>query len=201
MSVQTILIVRHGNRQDFVDPAWKGVDPPLSEDGIVQAQETGVRLCGEGISRIFASPFYRTVQTAHQIAEALDLPVNIEPGACEWLNPEWFAEMPSFIRPARLRETFPRIDPVFPESPEQMKQRCHKAITRLAAVYPSDILVVGHGASVVGMTQGLAGNRDPVHCGLCALVKVRREGDRVDLELNGDTSHLSGGDKHRNRLV
>jgi len=34
----------------------------------------------EGIAHIFASPFLRTVQTANQIAEALDLPIKLESG-------------------------------------------------------------------------------------------------------------------------
>ncbi|NEO28838.1 MAG: histidine phosphatase family protein, partial [Kamptonema sp. SIO4C4] len=46
---QTIWIARHGNRFDFVYPEWfntapRRYDPPLSEDGVIQAQELGQRL-------------------------------------------------------------------------------------------------------------------------------------------------------------
>ena len=73
-----IWICRHGNRIDFVDPSWQGTDPYLADDGIVQAKETGIRLREEGIQHIFASPFLRTIETAHHIAEAVDLSVKIE---------------------------------------------------------------------------------------------------------------------------
>ena len=49
---QTIWLCRHGNRIDFVDPSWKGDDPHLSADGIIQAKETGLRLKGEGIEHL-----------------------------------------------------------------------------------------------------------------------------------------------------
>ena len=102
---QVVWICRHGNRIDFVDPAWRGHngdDPHLSPDGVVQAQETGKRLRGEGIRYIFSSPFLRTVETAHYIAEAIDVPIYIEEGASEWLNPEWFSALPAFIPPQDL---------------------------------------------------------------------------------------------------
>jgi len=89
---QTIWIARHGNRIDFVNPSgsillsdatihpfrgWRGAVP------------LGQRLKREGIAHIFASPFLRTVQTANQIAEALDLPIKLESGLSEWLNSAW----------------------------------------------------------------------------------------------------------------
>ena len=107
---QTIWLCRHGNRIDFVDPSWKGDDPPLSADGIIQAQETGLRLQGEGIQHIFTSPFLRTIETAHYIAEALDLPIKIEHGASEWLNAEWFSERPAHLPLDALLRRFPRVD-------------------------------------------------------------------------------------------
>lgn len=49
---QIVWIARHGNRLDFVNPEWfntaeRPYDPPLSEDGIVQAKQLGQRLVGE----------------------------------------------------------------------------------------------------------------------------------------------------------
>ncbi|HEY9706683.1 MAG TPA: histidine phosphatase family protein, partial [Oculatellaceae cyanobacterium] len=96
---QTVWIARHGNRLDFVNPEWfntaeRPYDPPLSEDGLIQAKQLGQRLVGEGIIHIFASPFLRTVQTANQVADALDLPIKLEFGLCEWLNPAWMKTDP-----------------------------------------------------------------------------------------------------------
>ena len=46
---QIIWIARHANRLDFVNPDWfltaeRRYDPPLSDDGIVQAQQLANRL-------------------------------------------------------------------------------------------------------------------------------------------------------------
>ena len=105
---QTIWIARHGNRLDFVNPEWfntaeRPYDPPLSPDGIVQAQELGQRLVGERIRHIFASPFLRTVQTADRVAQILDLPIKIESGLGEWLNPDWMKSDPERLSIAVLQ--------------------------------------------------------------------------------------------------
>jgi hypothetical protein len=44
----------------------------------------------------------RTVETAHHIAEVLELPVLIEHGAIEWLDPSWFAQMPTVTSPKEV---------------------------------------------------------------------------------------------------
>lgn len=205
---QIVWICRHGNRIDFVDPQWKGYDPHLSDDGVLQARQTGQRLRGEGIRHIFSSPFLRTVETAHHIAEAMDLPIKLEPGACEWLNIDWFREVPIFATVAELRKRFPRIDesyrssvsPRFPESPEDLVIRCRETALQLAESFPSPILIVAHGASVRALTRGLLGDESEIGCGLCALVKVRRTNERAVLEINGDITHLSSGNLHGNRF-
>ncbi len=111
---QTIWIARHANRIDFVNPDWfftaeRPFDPHLSEDGVVQAQELAQRLRAENITHIFASPFFRTVQTAHQVAEVLNLPIKIESGLSEWLNSDWMPSMPEKLSIDALQKIFPRI--------------------------------------------------------------------------------------------
>jgi len=205
---QDIWICRHGNRIDFVDPSWKGSDPPLSPDGVVQAKETGIRLRNEGIQHIFSSPFLRTVETAHYIAEALDLSIKIEQGVCEWLNANWFPTPPIFLPLNEMRRRFPRIDetyisrvsPKFPESREEVNARCRAVANSLADTSRSSILIIGHGASVLGMTRALMGEDLSIKPGLCALVKIVRENGSARLALDGDSSHLSGGEAQRDRF-
>jgi broad specificity phosphatase PhoE len=82
---QIVWIARHANRLDFVNPDWfltaeRRYDPPLSDDGMIQAQQLAKRLNHEKIKHIFASPFLRTVQTANAVAEVLNLPIKLETG-------------------------------------------------------------------------------------------------------------------------
>ncbi len=220
---QTIWIARHGNRIDFVNPEWfntaeRRYDPPLSDDGVVQAYQLGQRLKKENIAHIFASPFLRTVQTANQIAEALDLPIKLESGLSEFLNPAWMSATPERMSVEALTEIFPRIDTSYssrviaeyPETESQAFSRSGKTATLLADKFmPEDILLVGHGASVLGATMGLVGEiaKTKVKASLCCLVKVVRQDIDTDnielvavpsetspkwvLELHGDTSHLT----------
>ncbi len=201
---QTIWIARHGNRLDFVNPEWfntaeRPYDPPLSKDGIIQAQELGQRLVGERIRHIFASPFLRTVQTADRVAQFLDLPIKIEAGLSEWLNPDWMKSDPERLPMAVLQEQFPRIDlsytsritPHYPETSDRVIARTGEIARQLAAEFSDDILLVGHGASVEGAGWGLLDSREPIKASLCCLVKLQRKGDKWVMTLNGDTSHLS----------
>ena len=201
---QTVWIARHGNRLDFVNPEWfntaeRPYDPPLSEDGLIQAKQLGQRLVGEGIIHIFASPFLRAVQTANQVADALDLPIKIEFGLCEWLNPAWMKTDPERLPIELLQEQFPRIDPSYtsrlipkyPETSETVVERTAQTARRLTAEFSEDMLLVGHGASVVGTTHGLVGGTPEVNAALCCLVKLVRQEQGWVMELNGDISHLS----------
>ncbi len=201
---QTIWIARHGNRLDFVNPEWFNTakhryDPPLSADGLVQAQELGQRLKSEKIAHIFASPFLRTVQTAHAVAEILDLPLKLEAGLCEWLSPEWMSEPPITASLEELVARYPRIDlsytsrliPQYPESRATLNQRTADIAQKLVAEYSEDLLFIGHGASVSGTTTGLVGGQPQVNAALCCLVQITATEKGWDMLLNGDTSHLS----------
>lgn len=203
--VQTVWLVRHGNRQDFVDPAWRDTaerpfDPGLSPDGIEQAKRVGERLRGEGITHIFASPYLRTIETAHHIADALDLIVYPEPGMGEWLNPHWFPAEPERLSLAALKERFPRLDtkytphlePTYPETEAEALERAGYVARHLAEEYPKTILLVGHGISVTGAALGLVPSAEIVECALCSLFKIIRDEESGEwlMELCGDVTHL-----------
>lgn len=205
---QTIWLARHANRLDFVNPDWfltageRRYDSPLSEDGFIQAQQLAQRLKDEKIHHIFASPFLRTVQTAHAVAEVLDLPIKLETGLSEWLNPEWMTEEPKRFSTRELGELFPRIDKGYtpciavnyPETRAKVAERSGQTARCLAIeYYPENILLVGHGASVQGGTMGLVEGLDhkQTKVPLCSLFQVRREGSEFVLNLKADTSHLT----------
>ena len=65
------------------------------------------------------------------------------------------------------------------------------AARRLAERQRGDLLLVGHGHSVVGASWGLLGERPDIHAELCGLIEIVRRNGAWELGLNGDTSHLS----------
>jgi broad specificity phosphatase PhoE len=202
---QAIWLTRHGNRADFVDPDWRlraarPHDPPLSPDGVEQARQLGWRLVGEGVEHLFASPFLRTVETAAHVADALDLPIRIEDGICEMLNPDWFPVEPDLLPLERLAEVFPRVDatyrsrvlPRYPESWDELVARSNRTVRLLADEFHGDLLVITHGGSLIGVGQGLL--NDPhrqIDWPLCGLTKLVRSGKGWRLAFTGETSHLS----------
>ena len=205
MSQQTVWIARHGNRIDFVNPEWfntaeRPYDPHLSDDGILQAQKLANHLIGTNITQIFASPFLRTVQTANEVAKVLDLDIKLDWGLCEWLNHEWMPAMPETLSLEELVQSYSRIDlsyhegtPQYPETWKACMKRTGEVSRRLAQEFRAEnILLVGHGASVVGAAAGLVGEiaETKVKASLCCLVKIVLQEEQWVMELSGDTSHL-----------
>lgn len=207
-----IWLARHGSRQDFVDPDWHQTavrphDPPLSDEGRIQAGQLAHRLETEGINAIFSSPFLRCIQTAAAVAERLGLPIHVEPGFSEWLNPDWFPAAPQILPldklikeyPAIAADYTPRVRPSYPEDGETVLRRTAEAASSIAQAYEGRLLYVGHGATVYGTVFGLLGQSfselertlGAIH--YCSLFRLASQDSGWILDLCGDTSHLSEG--------
>jgi broad specificity phosphatase PhoE len=206
---RVIWIVRHASRLDFADPEWHQTaarphDPPLSPGGRAEARALAERLRHEPIAHVFASPFLRAVETAAPVAEALRRPVHVERGLSEWLNREWFQARPETVPLSELLAAARRVDPgyvsrgeaQYGESGGEALERSGATARRLAEEFAGDLLLVGHGASVLGATAGLLGRPAVEDLGTevpcCAIVKLVRDGARWKLELACDTAHLAG---------
>jgi broad specificity phosphatase PhoE len=213
MRTHSIWLARHGYRADYVDPDWRRTakrphDTPLSPDGLDQAEALAARFEGEGLRYVLSSPFMRAVQTAHAVADRLDLPLYIEPGACEWLRAEWFQSMPKVLSPQELASHYPRVDPdydpccrpAYPEGVAELVARCRELARTLVARFGGDLLVVGHGASVMALTAGLLDDPETeTHPTMCAVTKLTGEDGRWQLALDGDRSHLAEIDARQMR--
>jgi len=200
-----VWVVRHGQRQDSVDPDWderadRVHDPPLTELGRWAAWRVGRRFAGVGMGfdAIFASPFLRTVETADEICREIDDEFGLEPGLSEHRNPEWFDADPETLAHADLAERFETVcldhdpygDPSYPESHDEALARTGETARRIVAGEAERVLLVGHGLTVGGVVDGLVGSTDRVEAPLCGLTCLVREGDTWQLARSGDTAHL-----------
>lgn len=203
--MRRLWIARHGNRWDFVEPAWflsadRPYDPPLSTDGHLQAAALAQCLAGETITHLICSPFLRAIQTAVPIAEGLGLPIHLEPGLGEWRNPQWFPAEPVLTDAAMVRSQYgaiappraPRVQPRYPETRSVMHQRIAQTLEILWAEYGGDLLIVGHGATVEGILETLTPGLCPPKAPLCCLSELHQtpqgwQGIRIC-----DTQHLAG---------
>ena len=70
-----IILLRHGeNRANLTKEfSYKKIDYPLTEKGVLQAQQTAETLRTRGIGAIYTSPLKRAQQTAQIVGEAVGL--------------------------------------------------------------------------------------------------------------------------------
>jgi broad specificity phosphatase PhoE len=157
-----MILIRHGQSHFNVhygatrqDPGI--VDPGLTEDGVAQAQTAAQDLARHDISRIIASPYSRTLQTANIIAAELDLVITVETLVRErayftcdigsprsQLSTEWpdleFGDLPERWWPSS-------------ESEDELLGRCQRFRTTMAATTDwSRVLVVTHWGFIRGLT-------------------------------------------------
>lgn len=167
-----VLILRHGSRPN------EGADPALDEVGEKSAQEVAAlfkRTSGQRggyapITGLFCSPFFRALQTAAPVAEALGLQIRVEYGFVDLLARWLHSRDPLPGLRARGLDGLPmhsQIDPAYesvwtPEYPESWHRMWpgdrlgrKKALDRHAAAFRSaldaagggSILIVGHAAT------------------------------------------------------
>eukprot|EP00884_Botryococcus_braunii_P021324 jgi/Botrbrau1/7876/Bobra.9_2s0052.1 len=169
---QRIFLARHGERVDYVDYHWVDTaerpdDPPLTERGLRQASQLGVRLRGEGVSHIYASPFLRTLQTAAAVASELGLPIRLHWGLAEGLFPHLFPRgSPQLMTAKEMQASFPQLlpsDPTlppqalqYPETRLQCQQRSREVIEMIRRRHADEaVLVVTHGLPLKFMADTL----------------------------------------------
>lgn len=199
---RTIWLVRHGHRWDFAYPEWfetaeRRYDPPLSDRGIEQSQKLAYRLALVKIDHLFCSPFLRAVQTAHFIAEILNLSIKVESGIGEWLNPEWMTEYPQTEPRESLARQYPLLDPdylsclcpSYPETKTEMMARLGAVTEQLLTAFSGNLLLVGHVGTVTGVAASLLGENLMEKVPVASLTQFVQRANGWDLNLNADTSH------------
>ena len=166
LEARHIYVTRHGQ----VGYPVKAIsETRLTELGIKQAQQLGRYLTGtrkfNGV--IYASPFYRTTETALYTAELLHKKVLLEPGIQE------IAQAP---KPSPRGMTLKEINGYFPgktlpgkrfadnwrlcgETSQMRFQRVSRALEAILKEEKGDILLVGHGASVNDLVKALNNKR------------------------------------------
>ncbi|OBZ88660.1 Transcription factor tau subunit [Choanephora cucurbitarum] len=213
MGVKDIWVVRHGFREDWVNPdpplpTGLPNDPPLSRVGRQQAKELADFLSDKSIDRIYSSPFYRVLETVRPFAEATETPVFVD-----YSMAEWYGKAHDHYLPPALLSELERLFPIqshtssiaLPEGIETAHD-CHVRVKRgidqlLAKLNaephpPKTILLAGHAASAICAVRGLIGDANyPVRCGVCSLSHLVHQDGTWQLVANGDYRHLSEGEQ------
>jgi probable phosphoglycerate mutase len=135
--------LRHGETDWNAQGLSQGnVDIPLNPTGLAQARDAAVLLKGRGIASVVASPLSRARVTAEIAAEALGLPVVLDPDLREVSfgvqegqpMSQWFSDWVAGTFTPEGAETFAAL-----------RSRAVTVVGRVLA-YPPAVLVVAHGA-------------------------------------------------------
>ena len=205
-NVTEVLLIRHGQQEIDIHAATVGdwIDPPLSEQGRLQARLLGESLSLKRIDAVFASKLRRAVETAGEIVHHQKLEV-------EYLDDlrevEVFRDVPpdktaleflgkELLEAVRDRMLNERNWDVYPlsESSYEFKKRAVNAIeTAIAKNAGERIAVVCHGGVINAYLGHIIGSRydmffRPAHTSVS--IVVSGEGRRI-LRLLNDTHHLT----------
>jgi ribonuclease H / adenosylcobalamin/alpha-ribazole phosphatase len=148
------VLARHGATALSLEKRFSGrggFDAPLAPLGEAQAQALAREVAARGgIDRIVSSPLLRTRQTAHVVASAIGLGVEIEDGFAECAFGEWDGHTFADVRdrwPVELEEWLASTDVAPPggESFAACRDRVTAARVRTIERYPGErVLVVAH---------------------------------------------------------
>ena len=213
-NITEVLLVRHGQQEIDVHAATVGdwIDPPLSEQGRLQARLLGEALSLKRIDGVFASKLRRAVETAgevarHQKREVVYLDDLREVEVFRDVPPdktalEFFGK--ELLEAARQRMLYERNWDVYPhsESSYDFRKRAINAVETAIATNAGEqpdgrpsgrIAIVCHGGVINAYVGHIIGSRydmffRPAHTSVS--VVVCGEGRRV-LRLLNDTHHLT----------
>lgn len=216
MPLKSIYIARHGYRMNWLPPPHPpnptGIDsdPPLAPHGVDQAKELGKYIGSlpeqDKPQFILSSPFYRCVETAEPVSEALDIPICLERGVGEWYKKSRDT-VPEPADYERLNKFFPHLSNaevwhrdntlgVIPnlqgETEDEIIQRAKQFWQKVIPIFESKfpevetILIISHAATKIALGMSLLGfdnvfqsiddNGTTLRAGACSLDKYVREG-------------------------
>lgn len=198
---RALWLARHGERQGEAPPTLddRPHDPPLTDRGRRQAELMADRLRDCGIESVYSSPFLCAAETAHVVAEGLDLSVFVDRGLSDALTPARFEVAPSVLTPRALAERFDTVEPShnsvvrpnYPETAEEARARTRRTVGRLLGGAPETVLFVGHAITVESIVFGFTGlTVEEPPCG--SVTRLTSYPWGWDMDRSAETAHLSG---------
>ncbi len=194
-------------RVDFAYPEWvetaqNPYNPPLAPVGLTQGRETALRLKDEQIDAVFVSPFLRTLQTAHLIAEKKSLPLYVEPGFSEFLKKGEFPHMPDVYDPDVWKKEFPLINydytpassSKYPETHHHLDLRIDQTMAKLLDSSYTHLLIVSHGSPIKSLYRYFNVHEPVDYQPMCSVSRFDLEDGKWNMAVDGDSSHLSVAD-------
>jgi probable phosphoglycerate mutase len=198
-----LLLVRHGQSTWNRERRIQGqLDPPLSEEGRLQAAQLGRRLAGRQFAGFYASDLKRASETALVIAEA----VRVEPEPMAGLREIYLGEWEG-LRTEELAGRFPDAWASWTEEPdwdlvpggeraEAFEARVTGALDSIFARHTEggDVLVITHGGVIQIALHHVVGRASrgifPFRIQNASLSVLEKRNGRVVVSGVNDIGHL-----------
>ncbi len=200
-----IFLVRHGATVLTAEDRFAGAtDVLLSDDGREQARRLGLRLSGENICAVYASPLARTMETARLICKPHGLVVQAREGLREISHGRWEGLTRGEVETKYPDEATSWEEDPYTFAPAQgetglaVTARALPALLDIVRSHPgAKVLVVSHKGTIRLLLSSLLGfdprrYRDNLDQSPAALNIVDfRDEVRARLTLFNDTSHYT----------
>ena len=138
-----LILIRHGETEWNVEGRYQGqADPPLNQNGILQAHALANKISSIHLDIIYSSPLKRARQTAEILIEYLEIPLILESRFMEIDQGEWQTKLRSEIESSypdlfRQWETVPwDVTPPNGEHLTQVQERVIKAVKDIINRHP-----------------------------------------------------------------
>lgn len=194
-----VLLIRHGRSADVVPGSPESADPPLHDEGVVQAERLAHRLAGKAIHAVYASHLARARQTAAPLAAARGLSVEVhteleEVRLGDWSNGEFrrraFVRDPEWVAWSRTG----RWDGIpGGEGDDVFRGRVAGVVDVLARQHQGEtIAVVAHGGSINAYVAHLLGTHRSLLFTIenTSITAVRVSADGPTIVTVNDCHHL-----------
>jgi probable phosphoglycerate mutase len=200
----TLHLVRHGDTSQAAEGIFSGdLDPPLTENGLAQAEKVGHAAQALGVSALYCSPKRRARMTAEPVARTCGLTPIVDDGLREIAYGAWEGRLETEVR-ANDPEAYDawRTDPSLVPPPGgetafAIAARALPVVLRARREYPQGrVMLVSHKATVRVIVSALLGMplgrfRSHVACPTASITSFEF-GDRGPMLVRvGDVHHLA----------
>jgi len=194
-----ILLIRHGRSADVVPGSSESADPPLHDEGVIQAERPARRLAGKAIHAAYSSHLARARQTAAPLAASRGLQVEVhteleEVRLGDWSNGEFrrraFVRDPEWVAWSRTG----RWDGIpGGEGDDVFRSRVAGVVDTLVQEHQGEtIAVVAHGGSINAYVAHLLGTHRSLLFTIenTSITAVRVSADGPTIVTVNDCHHL-----------
>jgi len=152
----TFYLMRHGQTDWNFQNRYQGqFDIPLNETGINQAKIAAKKLSGQPFDFLYSSDLSRAMQTAKELANVLNLPIQKDPRLREINQGQWQGLLinevfdPLLVASSPLDESIENRHPPDGESIKEVADRVWNCLAELAQKHTHQkIILVSHGMAI-----------------------------------------------------